>query len=187
MIWTFVIPVCIGAAILLLYIVFKPMIEKRAAEKEVKIPHGSAVTLDVTKPLIYNRIAIAIDFSDIDNLAVRSAIAQGGDNARYLLLHVVESAGAMVYGSNIEDHESARDIAALENYCNQLKEKGYFVEMKIGYGDPKSRIPDMVKAFQGDLLVMGAHGHKLWKDLIFGTTVDSVRHKVNIPVLIVRY
>jgi len=33
---------------------------------------------------------------------------------------------------------------------------------------------------------MGAHGHKGLKDLIFGTTVDSVRHKVNIPVLIIR-
>jgi manganese transport protein len=186
-IWLSVIPVCIGAALLLLYITFKPVIEKRAAEREARVPHGSPVTLDVTKPLVYNRIAVAIDFSDIDNLSVRSAIAQGGDNARYLLLHVVESAGAMLYGSNIDDHESARDIAALENYCNQLKEKGYFVEMKIGYGDPKTRIPEMVKTFQGDLLVMGAHGHKLWKDLIFGTTVDSVRHKVNIPVLIVRY
>ncbi len=36
------------------------------------------------------------------------------------------------------------------------------------------------------LLVMGAHGHKGLKDLILGTTVNSVRHKVSIPVLIVR-
>jgi manganese transport protein len=32
---------------------------------------------------------------------------------------------------------------------------------------------------------MGAHGHKGFKDLLFGTTVDAVRHKVKIPVLIV--
>jgi manganese transport protein len=44
----------------------------------------------------------------------------------------------------------------------------------------------MVKSFDADLLVMGAHGHNLVKDLIFGTTVDSVRHRVNIPVFIVR-
>ena len=37
-----------------------------------------------------------------------------------------------------------------------------------------------------DLLVMGAHGHKFFKDLIFGTTVDTVRHRVGIPVLIVK-
>ncbi len=33
---------------------------------------------------------------------------------------------------------------------------------------------------------MGAHGHKGLKDLIFGTTVEGVRHKVMIPVLVVK-
>ena len=56
----------------------------------------------------------------------------------------------------------------------------------MGYGNPKKIIPVLVKEFNSDLLVMGAHGHKLIKDLIFGTTVDTVRHRVNIPVLIVR-
>jgi manganese transport protein len=37
-----------------------------------------------------------------------------------------------------------------------------------------------------DVLVMGAHGHKLLKDLVFGATVDAVRHAVEIPVLVVR-
>ena len=32
---------------------------------------------------------------------------------------------------------------------------------------------------------MGAHGHKGFKDLLLGTTVDAVRHKIKIPVLIV--
>ncbi len=58
--------------------------------------------------------------------------------------------------------------------------------MKIGYGNPKRRIPVIVKEFNADLLVMGAHGHKFLKDLIFGTTVDTVRHRVSIPVFIVR-
>jgi manganese transport protein len=33
---------------------------------------------------------------------------------------------------------------------------------------------------------MGAHGHNMLKDIIFGTTVNKVRHKINIPVLIVK-
>jgi manganese transport protein len=36
------------------------------------------------------------------------------------------------------------------------------------------------------LLVMGAHGHAGLKDLVFGSTVDAVRHKVKIPILVVR-
>jgi manganese transport protein len=178
-------PVCIGAAILLLYITFKPLIEK-FAERDARMPHGSAVKLDVSSKLTYHRIAITIDFSKMDNETIRSAIAQGGYNARYLLVHVVETAGAMVYGSDIEDQESARDLAALQNYQHQLEEEGYDVETKVGFGNPRARIPVMVKDFQADLLVMGAHGHKFFKDFIFGATVDTVRHRVNIPVLVVK-
>jgi len=184
--WITVIPVCIAAALLLLFITFKPLLDKRTAERDAKIPHGTAHTLDVTSSPVYRRIAITLDFSSIDNLTIQSALAQGGINAHYVLLHVVESAGAMVYGSEIADHESRSDMQSLENYKDQLVAKGYIVEVQIGYGNPRRRIPSLVTAFDADLLVMGAHGHKFFKDLIFGTTVDTVRHRVKMPVLIVR-
>ena len=107
-IWVTVVPVCLAAGALLLYITFKPLFEKRTAERDAKIPHGTAVKLDVSSKLIYNRIAITIDFSNMDTLTIRSAFAQGGNRA-VLLLHVVETAGAMVYGSEIEDQESAKE------------------------------------------------------------------------------
>lgn len=181
-----VIPVCIAAGLLLIYITFKPLIDRRSAPKSSRIPHGEAVTLtEITQP-IYKRIAITIDFTKVDSVAIQSALSQGGNVAKYLLIHVVETAGAMVYGSSIADKESSVDRAALQNYAKQLQEKGYEVEIKIGFGNPKRKIPAMVKEFEADLLVMGAHGHNLIKDLIFGTTVDTVRHRVDIPVFIVR-
>jgi manganese transport protein len=39
---------------------------------------------------------------------------------------------------------------------------------------------------QPDLVIMGAHGHGGLKDLIFGTTINPVRHKLDAPMLIVR-
>jgi len=185
-IWITVIPVCIAAGLLLIYITFKPIIDRRSVGKTSRIPHGAAVILDEIAKPIYKRIAITIDFTDVDTLAIKSALAQGGTSANYLLIHVVETAGAMVYGSTIADKESSFDSEALKNYAAQLKEKGYAVEAQIGYGNPKRKIPSLVKAFDADLLVMGAHGHNIIKDLIFGTTVDTVRHRVDIPVFIVR-
>ncbi|MBL7871803.1 MAG: Nramp family divalent metal transporter [Cyclobacteriaceae bacterium] len=185
-IWVTVIPVCVAAGLLLIYITIKPLIDKQSSEKVSRIPHGTAVILgDLTNP-IYKQVAITIDFSNVDSIAIQSAFAQGGKDAKYLLIHVVESAGAMVYGSSIADKESSFDREALNKYVIQLTELGYQAEMKIGYGNPKRKIPAMVKEFEADLLVMGAHGHNFIKDLIFGTTVDTVRHRVKIPVLIVR-
>ncbi len=185
-IWCTVVPVCIGAALLLLYITLKPILDKRASEKSMKIPHGTAAVLENIEAPIYQRVAICIDFSNLDAIAIASALAQGGKNANYMLMHVVETAGAMVYGSDIEDRESREDTTALKNYVTQLIARGYQAEMQIGYGNPRRRIPEMVREFKADLLVMGAHGHQFFKDLIFGATVDTVRHRVNIPVFIVR-
>ncbi len=184
-IWITAVPLCFGAGALLLYITAKPILDRRS-EKEAKIPHGTAAVLNITDKPLYNRVAICIDFSSIDSLTIRSALSQGGHEATYLLIHVVETAGAMVYGSDIADHESNEDTSALLRYVKQLQEKNFKVEMKIGYGNPKRIIPKFVNEYHTELLVMGAHGHDFVKDLIFGTTVDTVRHRVDIPVLIVR-
>ena len=42
------------------------------------------------------------------------------------------------------------------------------------------------REIEPDLLVMGAHGHGGIKDLIFGNTINPVRHRLNIPILVVR-
>jgi manganese transport protein len=33
---------------------------------------------------------------------------------------------------------------------------------------------------------MGAHGHGRLMDLIFGNTIDPVRHELKLPILVVR-
>ncbi len=181
-----VIPICLATAGLLVYIAFKPLLDRRRHEKNL-LPHGGAVDLsDLRSNIIYKKIALTIDFSRVDSNTIQSAVAQGGGGASYLLLHVVETAGAMWYGSEIADHESSEDIAALEKYATQMRDRGFSVETKVGYGNPKRIIPELVNDYEADLLVMGAHGHHWAKDLVFGTTVDTVRHRVNIPVLIVR-
>ena len=185
MIWTFVIPVCLATGTLLLYIAFKPLLDQRRQEQNI-IPHGKATDLSMLVAPEYKRIAITIDFSSVDSKTIQSAIAQGGRGASYILLHIVETAGAMWYGSEIADREADEDALGLKNYSDQLQQLGYHVKIKVGYGNPRRTIPEIVNVFDADLLVMGAHGHHWAKDLIFGTTVDVVRHRVKIPVLIVR-
>jgi manganese transport protein len=42
-----------------------------------------------------------------------------------------------------------------------------------------------VKEQNADMLVMGAHRHSGLKDIIYGETINSVRHGLDIPVLVV--
>jgi manganese transport protein len=185
-IWSLAIPVCLATGALLLYIAFKPLLDKRRLEQSSLLPHGTAVDLSSEASPVYKRIAITIDFSSVDAKTIQSAVAQGGLTASYLLLHVTESAGAMWYGSEIADKEANIDAQALEDYASQLRARGYESEIKVGYGNPRRTIPEIVNDYKADMLVMGAHGHNWAKDLVFGTTVDIVRHRVTIPVLIIR-
>jgi manganese transport protein len=183
--WLTVVPITGITGVLLLYIIFKPLIDKRILSRTKRI-HPPMADLTTLTPFTHKKIAVCVDFSAMDEKTIGHALAQGGADAQYLLIHVVESAGAIMMDSEIVDMETASDDAALNKYAAELKQKGFHPEIKLGYGNPKKVIPQIVNKYGADLLVLGAHGHSGFKDLIFGTTVNAVRHRVNIPVLIVR-
>ncbi|MEZ4917939.1 MAG: universal stress protein [Saprospiraceae bacterium] len=161
-----------------------PLLSRRK-DSRIRAPHGVFSGLEAGPRPQYKAIAVTIDFSHADQLALRHALEQG-QTPRYLLFHAVETAGAIVMGDDIHDYEAESDKINLEKYGTQLQEMGYTCETVIGYGSPKKAIPKMVQEQQPDLLVMGAHGHTGLMDLVLGTTVGAVRHAVRIPVLIVR-
>ncbi|MES1195244.1 MAG: universal stress protein, partial [Opitutus sp.] len=36
-----------------------------------------------------------------------------------------------------------------------------------------------------DLIALASHGHKLFADIVHGSTIDKVRHNTSIPLLVV--
>ena len=185
--WVTVIPLFAAALGLLLYLVFKPT--------RGTLPQNSSHAGDVhaaAKPLTikprpgYERVAIALDFSRADEAAINEALALGGREAEYLLIHVVESASARFFGTESKDLEAANDQRALDVLAERLVAEGYRARSILGYGRPRVAIADAVNANAADLVVMGAHGHQWFKDIIFGTTIEGVRHRVMAPVLLVR-
>lgn len=178
-------PIAVGIGVLMLYVFLRPLLYKHANEP-IKVPHGLASTLDNLEAVHYKQIGITIDFSKNDQDTIRHALMQGGKRAHYSLIHVVETAGARYYGKQVMDSETQSDVYNLDKYVKTLTELGYKAEAKIGFGGAAGAISQITKEMQIDFLVMGSHGHKVLKDLIFGTTVDAVRHKVNVPVLVVK-
>ncbi|WP_419698880.1 Nramp family divalent metal transporter [Mucilaginibacter sp. NFX135] len=184
-IYSLVFPIVIGVAALLVYVFFRPMLYKHK-DQPVYIPHGIASAITELDAITYKHIAITIDFSKNDNDCLRHAIMQGGKRANYTLIHVVETAGARYYGKQVMDSETQSDVDNLNQYVTAMENLGYKAQAQIGYGNPASAIAKIVNEEGVDFIVMGSHGHKALKDLIFGTTVNSVRHMVNVPVLVVK-
>lgn len=169
----------------LLYIFLHPFFKKDKKAKE-RVPHSLYDEFRISAPVPYKRIAVTLDFSERDHLAINHALKQGGKEAEYLLIHITESPVAFIFGKETRDFESEADSLNMQKYVDDLTSLGYSCSKVIGFGKPRTQIPKLVNDFHADLLVMGAHGHKTMKDILFGSTVNAVRHKVSIPVLIVR-
>ncbi len=171
---------------LLLYIVLFPLFPAKRRQERTAL-HGAAVELDWTKAAPIDRIAVAVDFTSGDANLIKAAIAQSNENTVLILIHVIESVTASYFQESSDDEESRKDKERLEIYASSLTAKGYKVQVALGYKNRVKEIVRIVGQTDAHLLVMGAHRHQGWKDYFFGETIESVRHKVHMPVLIVHH
>lgn len=168
---------------LLLYITAEPILAKRQLKSSIKIhPEMEKIVLDIPQ---YHKIAIALDFSESDKKLISYAIGQGNVNTQYILVHVVESVSARLWGSQSYDYETRKDQLQLDAYVAQLNKKGIRATGLLGFRNRAKEIVRLVKESNADMLVAGAHGHRGFKDLIYGQTINTVRHDLKIPVLMV--
>lgn len=188
--------VSIGALLwagLLLYIIVKPLIDKRTnAMNRVRkrdavftmLPEGGV--LDLHLPTI-KKIGVTIAFSDSDRDVLCHATNLARlHNADLFLFHVVEGVGGVVYGTEADDSEAREDALYLERVATALRQQGLQAAPYLGFGDVPKAIIHLAKETQVDMLVMGGHGHRGISDVIFGATISPVRHELSIPMVIIR-
>jgi manganese transport protein len=171
-------------AVLILFITAYPLFRKRDQSKDADF-HGALIELDLSQDLPVNRIAIAVDFSVADAKLIKTAIQHAHQATEFIFIHIVESATAKYLADASDDEETRKDQMRLDIYAQALEKKGYKAVACLGYHHRVKEIVRLVGASNAQLLVMGAHQHQGWRDYVFGETIESVRHKVDIPVLIV--
>src|SRR5579885_1463339 len=187
LIWLVVVPLLAALAGLLAWITFEPLLTlwgRRFGRAPVTLPEPLAEPAPVT----YQRILVPLDHTALDRVALEhaSALARASGACLYLL-HVEEGVTSQVYGALSSTAEVEAGAHYLDRIAASLRGQGLSVETEIGHSlNPRREIVRYARQVQPDLLVMGAHGHRRFKDLIFGTTIDPLRHELNIPILIVR-
>jgi len=184
------VPLSLAVAGLLLYVTVRPWLgglARRAPAAPRLGVHAPSEGLDLEMTASpYKRIAVALDFSGRDGVILRETLKMAGDGRPELaLMHVVESAGARFLGKDSADEESQHDAERLEGYAEALRAKGFKVATKLGRGKPVPVLATMIEEFAPDLVVLGAHGHRLLLDLFLGSTADALRHRIRTSVLVV--
>jgi manganese transport protein len=136
----------------------------------------------------YQRILVPLDHSSLDRAALTHAAAMAKlYRAKLLLLHVEEGVASQIYGDQARTAEETEGAEYLRHIEDSLRGQSIEVESFTAYSrDPRAEIIRFARQHQPDLVVMGSHGHQGIKDIIFGSTINAVRHQLKVPVLAVR-
>jgi len=168
--------------LLVVSFVYPIMTKKRRDIPEVHVEPSPLQRIAVPE---YKKIAVALEFSEKDEKLLSYAIGQARDTTSFLLIHVVESASSKVLGKDTDDLESRSDQDHIDFYASRFIQMGYEAKGILGFNHRAKEIVRIIKENNADMLVIGAHGHAGIKDWLYGQTIDSVRHELKIPVLVV--
>jgi nucleotide-binding universal stress UspA family protein len=138
---------------------------------------------------MYRRILAALDHTDADAVLlphIRDLARMTG--AEVLLVHVADGWVARNFDRlNLAESEEIReDRDYLERTAYSLRtETGIPVQTRLAMGDPPREILRLAEEERCDLIAMTTHGHRLIGDILFGSTIEYVRHRCKAPLLIV--
>lgn len=176
---------CLGLVLLLILTLVFPLRPSRS-RKHLGIHPPDAV--DLSQALgprsPYNRVAMALDYSERDIQVIAQGLNWGGKRVDYVLIHVVESVAARIADRQADDLETHQDRRKMTEYVRQLEAKGYRVKGVLGYAHRAEEIARIVEEEEVDLLIMASHGHGKASDWLYGETIDGLRHRLKIPLFI---
>ena len=185
-IWLVVGPLAAGLVFLLGFVLAEPWLPERI--KGLGRPVDALrKPPEVGVAPIYHRILVPLDHSELDPVAVAHAVAMARlHGARLYLVHIEEDVTSQFYGALASTAEVEFGREYFDGIVHNIKKQHVAVELVIVPArKPADAIVKIAKEVDADLVIMGAHGHRGLKDLIFGTTISAVRHGVRAPIFIV--
>jgi manganese transport protein len=182
-IYLVILPLSFGALLLLFYIILEPFIRHRL-RPGFKPTHEFKGSIVLEDPKPFRKIAVSVDFTTSDQVALNYAVSQGGLQAEYFLIHIVESAGARMLRAEITDRESTDDQGFITRYAQYLRSKGFKTSTIIDYGMAGTTIPEVVSRVGADLLVMSSHRKGPFHRFFKGTTISLVQKRITVPMII---
>jgi nucleotide-binding universal stress UspA family protein len=138
---------------------------------------------------MYRHILVAVENSGADRTILNHVTGLAHlTGAKLLLVHVADGWAARHFDQlKLRESEEMRsDRAYLETLKNELQARGFEVSTRLAMGDPARELIRVAEESDVDLIAMSTHGHRFLKDILLGATADKVRHRVAVPVLLLR-
>ena len=138
---------------------------------------------------MYRKILVALDHTGADE-ALLSHVSELGTlmKSQLLLVHVADGWVARNFDQlNLaESEEMQEDWKRLEEAAARLRqETGLSIETRLALGAPPDQLLKVAETERVDLIAMASHGHRLVGDIIHGSTIEAVRHRARVPIVVV--
>ena len=138
---------------------------------------------------MYTHILIPVENADSDQTIlrhIRELARLAG--ARITLVHVADGWAARNFEqlSLQESEEMKSDREYLAKLEQEFRSEGFVADSVLAMGDPAEQIIKLAQEKKVSLIAMTTHGHRFVGDLLYGNTADKVRHKVDMPVLLLK-
>ncbi|MBI4910697.1 MAG: Nramp family divalent metal transporter [Acidobacteria bacterium] len=178
-------PLAAGLLGLLGYVTLQPLFRKAPPSRDSLIAGHFPEALEVPT---YKTILVPLDHSDRDQTAIAHAASLARQHsARVVFLHVEEGVTSQVYGPLASTAEIELGQQYLEEVASALRARGITADLIVRHAaNPRQEIVRVAGEVKPDIVIMAAHGHKGVADLIYGATINDVRHDLDVPLLIVK-
>lgn len=131
---------------------------------------------------IYKKILVAIDCSRVDEAIINHiSLVARQNQAEVYLLHVL-------HAHSLDQKRILRHRAeeSLQAHLKHLRAQGIEAFTLLKNGEPEEEILAEIATGDYDLAAMATHGHGFFGDLLFGSVSDTLKHHINIPLLLLR-
>lgn len=139
---------------------------------------------------MYKKILVALENSVADQSLLPHITELAKIHQSHLLLvHVAEGWVARNFNELQlkESEEMKKDRKYLNDVAKKLKAENLQVSTHLALGDPPQEILKLADSEHCDLIAMTSHGHRFFADIIFGSTIEEVRLKSHVPLLVVKW
>lgn len=139
--------------------------------------------------MMYEKIVIAIDFSETSIKAAKWASESFAPKADITLVHVVDPPDQPPFGRHLLPGADVVEAEAREYGATHLREIASFLtaaqpRCEIRVGKPYEQITKLAADIGADLVVIGPHGDRPRPTKFLGTTAERVVRTSPVPVLV---
>ncbi|MBL8745152.1 MAG: universal stress protein [Phycisphaerae bacterium] len=139
--------------------------------------------------MTYQRILIPLENSPTDRAIIEHIQPFARlCNAELILIHVAD--GFAARNQEALDLADSEEMTQDRNYLaaieKELAAAGFSTRSILEKGDPTTQIVAAAEKEHASLIAMATHGHGIIQDVLRGSVASAVRHKTDVPVLLVR-